>query len=286
MRGSRYVQVNNVFAPETILTHIRDSREGFKYIQVDATDSDGNPTWEAKYTKEYYFNLSCTLGVLSFNAEFNNRPYSVGKEFKDEMIIWGKIPPLKSFERLIAYWDVAYSESPTADYNAVRAWGLKDGKFYLIDCYVKQSKMSDAMRWMYAFRANTAKEGVSFTFYYESQFWNEALKIEARELAKEMALQKIPPLVLIKYNRSKTHKLDRIMCLLPYYQHGRIIWNELGKAKPSFQIGLAQLKGIEAGYTSNDDAPDADADSISILSKVSSRQKKTYKIGEKADRKY
>lgn len=287
IRGSRYIQVNNVFAEHTILSHIRDSREGFEYIQVNATDKQGNPTWYQKYTKEYYAKLSRDIGVLSFEAEYNNTPYAAGTIFKEEYIQWGVLPPLKSFERVIAHWDVAYSDSPTADFNAVRVWGLYKEKYYLIDCFVRQCKMADAIKWMYMFR-ESVKEEIKVPFYFESQFWNEALQIVMREVYNEVKKLCPEPLRLIKSTRTKIAKFDRIMTLLPYYQHGQIIYNIAHKTSPSFQIGVNQLKGIEEGYSTHDDAPDADADAIEKLSKVSIKKTNTkrYKIGEKANRKY
>lgn len=52
-RGGRFIDVNNVFAKHTILTELRDTREGFEYWQQDATDADFNPTWAAKYTRNF-----------------------------------------------------------------------------------------------------------------------------------------------------------------------------------------------------------------------------------------
>jgi hypothetical protein len=72
---------------------------------------------------------------------------------------------------------------------------------------------------------------------------------------------------LIKDDRKKDNKYDRILTMLPYYQQGRIIYNINEKANNDMQVGLAQLKGIEPGYKTHDDSPDADEGAIHILSK-------------------
>jgi len=54
----------------------------------------------------------------------------------------------------------------------------------------------------------------------------------------------------------------------PYYQNGRIYYNAKEKANNDMQVGLAQLFGIEPGYRTHDDAPDADEQAISDLVKM------------------
>jgi hypothetical protein len=208
-RGGRYIQVNNVFAPHTILTEVRDTRKGFQYIQVDATDQNGNPTWYQKYTREYYEKLQDDIGTLSFMSEFNNQPYAEGTTFTQDMIQWKELPPLKKYDRIIGQWDVAYSDSPTADYNAIRIWGARKGEYHLIDCFVKQCKMAAAIEWMYVFLGQFPD--VFIPIYFESQFWNEALQIVYNELEKKHGYG-IP---LIRGDRPKGAKIDRIMELHP-----------------------------------------------------------------------
>ena len=281
IRGGRFVQVNNVFAPLTIMSQIQDTRKGFKWFQVDATDADFNPTWSAKYTKEYYKKMADDIGMLSFMSEFNNSPYAEGSVFTEDMLVWEDLPRIDHFQRIIAYWDVAYSDKKTADYNAVRVWGYKDKKFYLIDCFVRQCKMSDAIRWMFDYRKDL-NPAIHLNFYFESQFWNEALDI----VYKEVCTEQNGTINLIKSDRPKGAKIDRIMTTHPYYQGSKIVYNLKHKAKPDFQIGKAQLLGIEPGYKSHDDAPDADAAAIEILSKDAVLRNNTYRVSKKVDRKY
>jgi hypothetical protein len=111
IRGCRFILSNNIFAPHTILTEIRDTREDCTYRQVNATDAAFNPVWHQKYTREYYADLCRQIGTLSFHSEYNNSPYSEGTHFTQELIdrCWAVMPPVESFEHIIGYWDVAYS---------------------------------------------------------------------------------------------------------------------------------------------------------------------------------
>lgn len=261
-RGGRFIDVNNVFARHTILTELRDTRSAFEYWQQDATDSDFNPTWAAKYTREYYKKLAEEIGMLSFQAEFNNKPYVEGTIFKNEMIQWAEIPHLNHFDHIVAFWDVAYSDSKTADYNAIKVWGLKGSNFYLIKAFVRQCKMYDAIRWMFDYN-DSLPDSVHINFYFESQFWNDALRMVYEQVQAERG-KSIP---LIRSERSKANKFDRIVSMLPFYEQGRIFYNIKEKASNDVQVGIAQLLAIEEGSKEHDDSPDADKEAIDKLSR-------------------
>jgi membrane-anchored protein YejM (alkaline phosphatase superfamily) len=86
---------------------------------------------------------------------------------------------------------------------------------------------------------------------FEAQFWNEEIyrNISEVETAKGMQLN------LIKIDRRKGNKYDAMIEMLPQYQNSRIYYNRHLMSHNDTQVGLAQLKGIEPGYKSHDDAP-------------------------------
>ena len=261
-RGSRFVQVNNIFAPQTILTYIRDHKKGFQFIQQNATDTALNPLWPEKYSQAFYQNQLDAMGPLYFQAEYNNAPYLEGTIFRQEAISWSTIPRLDHFEHIIGYWDVAYSDAKTADFNAIKLWGLKEGKFYLIKAMVQQCKMEIAIQWMFDYTADLP-QSVRINWYFESQFWNDALKMVYKEVASKYQHS----ISLIQAERPKGNKFDRIMAMLPFYQQGRICYNQAERANGDMQVGIAQLLAIEPGYKSHDDSPDADAAALDLLNK-------------------
>jgi hypothetical protein len=120
--------------------------------------------------------------------------------------------------------------------------------------------MADALRWMFELQKTLP---LHLSFYYESQFWNDALMMTYKEVRRAFGFD----ISLIKDDRKKENKYDRILTLLPYYQQGRIIYNINEKANNDIQVGLAQLKAIEPGYKTHDDSPDADEGAIHLLSK-------------------
>lgn len=273
-KGNRRVLIcQNHFAPRMIFSSIVEENKGWDVDQVDGY----NPvtyevTWKEKYDAQYFKDWEEEIGVLACLAEFNHQPYVEGKNFTDEMIQWSPIPKLKSFEHITGKWDVAYAGTKTADFNAVRVWGVKDGKKYLIDCYVKQSKMNPALQWIADFQKNLP-EGVSVQFGFESQFWND----EVKRIISEVEEENYIILNLTKIDRDTRKKYDRIMEMLPQYQNGRIYYNQALKSHNDTQVGIAQLKGIEIGYTTKDDAPDADKyafDDLDRFKRISSANNK------------
>ncbi|MDR1155809.1 MAG: hypothetical protein LBL04_13975 [Bacteroidales bacterium] len=273
IRGCRFILSNNIFAPQTILTEIRDTREGWTYRQVNATDAGFSPTWRQKYTRGYYIDLCAKIGTLSFQSEYNNSPYAEGIHFTQDLIdrCWEAPPEWTEFDFIIGYWDVAYSGAKTADFNAVKVWAAVRSELWLMDAFVRQCKMYDAVQYMYDFEASLPK-GVRINWYYESQFWNDALMMVFREVSDASTRRGIfgkrrGEISLIKDDRPKGNKYDRILAQLPFYQQNRIRYNIHRRNSGDMQTGIAQLMGIEPGYKCHDDSPDADAAALDKLNR-------------------
>jgi phage terminase large subunit-like protein len=220
------------------------------------------PTWHQKYKDTYFRDIVKEIGFLAANAEYNNSPHVEGTVFKDEHFHWVKIPKLKEFQCIVGWWDVAYSENKTSDYNAIPVQGLHNNKFYVIDTFCKQCKMRDAVAWMCQFQ-KTLPSNVRMYWYYEAQFWNDEIQRIIDEVQDEYGVY----LNLIKRKVEKKSKEERIMRLYPYYQNNRIYYNIELKGLSDMQVGTAQLKGIEPGYKSHDDWADAQEGGIGELEK-------------------
>jgi len=263
----RFIMPNNYFAPLTIQEVLRERHPSWDLDQIDAYDSATyEPAWKEKYSKEYYKEIEKEIGTLAALAEYNNKPHIEGTIFTIDQIQWVHLPAINHFEHIIGHWDIAYSASATADYNAVRLWGLKENRFYLMDCFVKQSKMRDAIQWI----ADKIKElpgNVRVRWQYESQFWNEEVQRTIDEVEKKNRMD----FRLRKVDLPRENKYDRIVSTQPYYQNGRIFYSDKLKGHNDTQVGLAQLYGIEPGYKTKDDAPDADERCFTDLSQFARR---------------
>jgi predicted phage terminase large subunit-like protein len=261
----RLVIANNRFAPDMMQTRLLERHKDWQCDEVQAYDPTTYlATWPEKYGyDDTYWRKVEADNVLGVRAEYLHRPHVEGAIFTDEHINWGRAPRLDHLVAIVSHWDVAYAGTKTADYNAVRVWGLdKDGRYWLLAGYCKQSKMADAIRWMLNYQ-RALPSSVRVRWQYESQFWNAEL---------ERTIQEVDPggeLPLSKAERSKANKYERILSMAPYYQNGRVWYNEKLKSDNDAMVALTQLKGIEPGYAGHDDAPDADEQAISILSRES-----------------
>ncbi|MCT4580829.1 MAG: hypothetical protein N4A35_05370 [Flavobacteriales bacterium] len=258
----RFIQANNRFAPRMIQTVLQEKRPNWTIHHIKAYDPvTHKPIWYQKYSDTYYKELETEVGTLAALAEFNNEPHIEGKIFKTEYIQWAKLPRVDHFDCIVGFWDVAYAGTQTADYNAIRVWGIKDKDFFYIDSFVKKTKMRSALEWMADFSKNLPKS-VIINWRFEAQFWNDEVERTISEVEKDHQIH----LNIVKADRPKANKYERILTLHPYYQNGRIYYNEKKKGHNDTQIGLAQLYGIEPGYKGHDDAPDADQQAIEYLS--------------------
>ncbi len=259
----RFIMPNNYFAPVTIQEVLHERHPKWDLDQVDAYDTATyQPAWKEKYSKEYYKEVEEAIGTLAAHAEYNNKPHIEGSIFTEDQIQWVQLPAITHFEHIVGHWDIAYSASATADYNAVRLWGLKENKFYLIDCYVKQSKMRAAVEWI-ADKIKELPPIVRVRWQFESQFWNDEVQRTIDEVEDKYRMD----LRLRKADLPKENKYDRIESTQAYYQNGRIYYNKKLKGHNDTQTGIGQLCGIEPGYKTKDDAPDADERVLCELSK-------------------
>lgn len=262
----RFILVNNRIGNHTILTEML-KRPGMYHSRVDGCDEQFNPIWPAKYTKKFYQDLYAFMGPVAFNKEHRNNPQVEGKIFKSEMFQWVKMPRLNSFKLIVAHWDIAFSDSKSADTNAVRMWALKDDRFYLLRCFVRHSKVTEVIEWLYAVQ-DGCPPSVTIHFRAEKQFVDDSIYMAWNEIKeKRKKARKNPDLNLVFVERSTKNKYDRILTLQPYYQQGRIYFNKAEEGNNDMILGNEQLKGIEPGYKTHDDAPDADEYAISYLAR-------------------
>lgn len=277
----RVVLSQNHFAPRMIFSKIVEENEGWEVDQWDAFDPVTlKPVW-SKYPENFFKEKMKKIGILNLKAEYNNEPYVKGKYFTDKMIQWTKLPRLNSFTVIVGTWDVAFAGSATSDYNAVRVWGLHDGRKILVDCFVARSKIRQPLEWMAAYQMSLPKT-VSVQFRYEKQFHNDEIEKTIREVEREYGIV----LNLVQMERDKRKKFDRIMEMNPQYQNGRIYYNAALKDHNHTKEGLNQLKQIEPGYKGNDDAPDADKYAFDYLDQWDRQRTHTHTFKRRESRKF
>jgi len=138
----RLLYANNKFARVMTQTILQERHPKWKVHQVKAYNKvTYEPAWKSMYSPDFYREQEEDMTIAGAYAEYNHEVKLEGKNFNEDNIQWTKISDLHEFQMIISHWDIAYTDNEKSDYNAVRVWGVKDQKFYLIDCFVKQAKM-------------------------------------------------------------------------------------------------------------------------------------------------
>lgn len=262
----RFIQANNKFAPEMVQTILQEKHPKWWVHDVPAYDPiTYKPTWYQKYDDDYFREIESAdtgIGVLAAHAEYNNQPHIEGEIFKPEQIQWAEMPHLNHFKIIVGHWDVAYAGNPKSDFNVVEIMGLKDKEFWHIDCFCKQTKMRAAIEYMCDVQKNLPRT-VIIHWQFEAQFWNDEVENTIDVVQEEMGVV----LLINKIPTPGGNKFDRMLRLQPRYQNGRIYYNEKKKSHNDTAKGLGQLYGIEPGYKTKDDFPDAQDQCIQFLQK-------------------
>lgn len=272
----RVTIVNNRIAVHTVMGHFA-AHPKWNHIKVNALDKNGNPSWPEKYTKEYFKELEEETDMVSFQTEYMNNPVVEGDVFKAEMIQHGKCPTYKSFDHIVGYWDIAFTGNANSDFNAVVLEGILGRNYWEIDCYVRQSDMRSAIRWIYDRDEEAKKAGVHIMWYCERQFWNAPVEDAMREVAKERGYE----LAIVRDDRQKGNKLDRLISNSFYWQQMRHFYNEAGKNTYDQQTLIAQTLAVEPGMKTHDDGPDAQEGAMGKLTARTRTSERTPMVGER-----
>ncbi len=275
----RLLYANNKFARVMTQTILQERHPNWSVRQIKAYNKTTyEPRWKGMYTPEYYRQQEQDMGIIAAYAEFLHESKLEGAIFSEDQIQYTTLPKLTDFTMIVVHWDIAYTANEHSDYNAVKAWGVLGTDFYLIDCYVKQSTMKQAVAWQCDFKKKLPK-GTNVVFQYESQFWNGEVQRAIEETEDEYGIY----LNLIKVQVSG-NKLSRIITMQPYYQNGRIYYNAKLKSHSDTQIGIMQLCAIEPGSSEHDDSPDADQQAIIKLELYTNSKRrgngKSYRTGK------
>lgn len=257
----RFLMPNNDPWVRSIQNQLEKKHPNWDLDVVEAYNEETfEPAWPEKYDNNYYRQMEIDDGAISCRAEYNHKKLVKGKVFTDELFQWGKRPNYNHFRYIVGFWDVAYSGAN--DFNAVKVWALHGLNFWNLKAFVRQCKMADAIRFMYHYQASLPPS-VIIHWRVEEQFWNDPLKQALKDVEKEFK----KPLNIVISPKPRLKKFDRLMSQHPYYQNSRIFYDEAEFANNDMQEGINQQKGIEQGYHTHDDSPDADQQAVEYLSK-------------------
>lgn len=261
----RMIVAGNRIHAQSILAHIvgdikpgAPKREGVFHSKIFAIDpKTGQPAWKERYSLADINSKMKAAGSLMARREFFHENHVEGTIFKDQYIHWRKLDKLSSYKIIIGYFDPSFENKPTSDFKAVRVWGLTGEEKHCFAAFVRRAELGDAFNWMSKYEEGLPT-GVGMIWYIEKQFFNRPIQDALFAHNKKRKKAGLRPLVVISDNRQKEDKYTRIVRMQPAYENGLVAYNIEQIHNPDMIEGNNQLKGIEPGYKSPDDAPDAD----------------------------
>jgi len=282
IKGGRMIVENNRIHPRSIMahmvgdiTHETPKREGIYHSKVYATErkkgvrayiaEGGQPAWKERYSVEELERRFKQVGIVKTKGEYYHEHTVEGKIFKHQYFQWARIPDLNKMQVIIGYFDPSFENKVTSDYKAIAVWGLHESKKYCIKRFTRKCELSAAFDFMSRFE-DTLPAGVGVIWYVEKQFYNRPVQDALFNHNKKRIAEGKRTLAIITDNRTKENKYTRIVKMEPSYSNGDVVFNQLEMHDTDMIEGNNQVKGIEPGYKSPDDAPDADEGAWHYLS--------------------
>lgn len=255
----RFIMVANLISKNSVLANIAKTH-GVFVSKVQAVDSNGNPIWKEKWTKQEAEEYRKFVGFRAWEKEMMHNPIVDGTIFRAQWIRYKRLPTLRKYDALVCYTDPSFKSTTSNDYKACRLWGKLGTELHLIDCFVRQATVSEMVRWLYELYERT-RDKVAIQFYMEANFMQDVILDEFATEGEVRGYQ----LPIMPDKRKKPDKIQRIEAVSPLWERGFVWYNDALKDNPDMQVGIEQTLALERGSRVHDDAPDADEGAIWML---------------------
>jgi hypothetical protein len=273
----RFIMAGNLISKNSVLQKMTES-DGVDVIRVNAVDSQGNPTWADKWTKEEAEAAAAFMGYYAWNKEYMHNPIIAGKIFKQEWIKFKKMPrSLKKYDAVIVYIDPSLKPKTTNDYKAVRMWGKMGKELHYITGWVRQDTVSAMVRYCYDLYEKLRDDADKVQWLMEANFIQDILLDEFTAEGIIRGYQ----LPISGDKRKKSDKIERITNISPLWERGFVYYNEAEKDTPDMRTGIDQTLALCKGSGAHDDAPDADEGAIWRLQKIGRQSTFTPRFGKR-----
>lgn len=275
--GGTLVIAGNRIHPQGILAHMvgdikpgAPKREGIYHSKIFAIDPVTNlPSWP-RYSYGQIMNKVKAAGILG-RREFFHENHIEGTIFKDAYFHWIKMRNLHIYKVIVGYFDPSFENNAKSDFKALRIWGglLTPGGDWLRHClksFVRRTELIAVFQFMSDYE-DKLPIGVGVLWYVEKQFFNRPIQEALAAHNRKRELARKPKLIVITDATEKEGKFIRILKMEPSYCNGENFYNLDELHNPDMIEGNNQLKGIEPGYNTPDDSPDADQGAWNLLDK-------------------
>ncbi|MDX2304620.1 MAG: hypothetical protein NW226_17560 [Microscillaceae bacterium] len=270
----RFMLVNSRIHNNSILAKIIKALPKCKHFKVNAIDQNGNPTWQAKYTKAYWDKIQARKTYRSFQREYMNNPIESGKIFRAEYIQRKETLPLDQYESLVVYGDLSYKDQ--GDFKALKFWGKTGREFHRIAVFCRQTSRHEAASWLYDLYEDMNLKHYNVTYQIEGLFAMDEF-VNDFDIEGDKRGYHIP---VVPDKSSKSNKFDRIEAISGFWIRRNVWYNILTQGSADEEAEMDQLMSFEKGSNAPDDAPDCDAGAFSILNADTFIQKAEIRIGK------
>lgn len=274
-RRHRYIHINNEIAKNTILGYVK-KLDGVYHSRVPLTNpKTGKSNWEGNVElnveeiKKRYKNKQ---GL--YLTEYELTPTFEGKIFKEEYFLYESVKKSewKNFHSIVAYCDLSYKATKTADYKACAIIGKLGRKFYLLDAFDRQCTMGLIINWLFDRYKLFKEKGVELRIIVEGNFIQKEFherSFQEYEIKHGMILPKT-------WDTSrKDNKFNRIASLEGIFTDGLFIVAENIKDNDDFLTMKDQFLLFEEGSNAPDDGPDAVHGGLSKLNVRATKNEET-----------
>ena len=272
--GYRVLFIGNRFHDKQLLSYYETKPIDYKE-QVNIYDENEIPSWPEYWTKQSIERAREMAGSISFQREMLNKPIIEGAVFRNDWIQFKSIN-IREMERICMYIDPAWTSNKKSDFKAAVILGVKAGKFYVLDVFVRRSKMSDLVDWVFDKYREIYRLGKDCPIYFESVMNQNILADEFYKREKQTNIR--IPFILDK--SVKGEKFTRIETLSVYWERLLFWVDEKLKGSSDWREAESQLLAFNKGSKANDDFPDALQSAFSKVNSAGVQTKvKTYDMG-------
>lgn len=258
-KGGRMIVAGNRIHQNSILANIvgdvkpgDPKREGIWHSKVCAIEN-GKPAWPERYSLAE-LNLKIQRAGILARKEFFHEHTTEGTIFKDKYFQYKKLPPLNHYKMIVGYFDPSFENTSKSDFKAVSIWGIWKDELHCIKRFTRQCDLMEAFLWMYQIE-ELMPDTAAVIWYMEKQWITQPINFALDEARRQKGGKILP---ITPDTRQKPNKYTRIVRMESLYVAGTVYYNVKEKHNNDMITGNNHVKGIEPGYNTPDDAPDAD----------------------------
>ena len=259
------------------------------FLQADAVDAQGNPSWPEKYTAEWWQIVKNDRTYRSWMREYMNTPIVEGKIFKKEWIRWKAILSLEKYDALVCYADPSWKATANSDHKAVVLMGKRGKEIHIIKVLNRITSITTMVKFMYDVYEscdykrrnapfNLPLDGPVYVDFYMETNLNQDEHL--KDFVAEGELRGYQ-LAVRGDLRAKGDKGDRIETYSANYERLFVFHNEAEKENPDMMKAIEHKLAYNKDGKTPDDELDAEESGKFFLDRRSASKDFEMRTGER-----